>query len=265
MWSVRNIVGELRTRVQRAFTETKYPEHFTMMDFARTGEIQNTVSASDRDRRGYSTVDLTINDEEKPEYATFSGVLSTRLPPQAGAQAHSGYAYFRTRLQAPMVGPMGFGKGEYWPLDYYEQLAVRVRGDHRRYHVNLQLVDTARSTDVWQHRLFLQTPGEWETVLIPLRNFTLISNYEIRLVEGMGAKRIRTVGIGLVDRQDGPYRLDVAWVKAVVMGPLMNTIVEGRNSGELAGPRSASSGEGPAAPSHAAARFQEIVERSEKP
>ncbi|ODQ81449.1 hypothetical protein BABINDRAFT_159738 [Babjeviella inositovora NRRL Y-12698] len=220
-----------------------------MMDFSRPEEVDNMVWSCDRERRGYSTVNMTINDPDSPQYVTFHGDLSTQLPPEAGEYVKSGYSFFRTRNQAPSRGPIGFSLDEHWNLNYYEQLALRVRGDYRRYYVNMKSIDTPKTQDVWQHRLFLHTPGEWETVLIPLRNFTLVGNHEIKSSEPLESKRIKTIGIGLLDRRDGPYKLDIAWAKAVIAGPLYNTVIEGRNSSELLGPRSESSGLGIEQPS----------------
>ena len=52
-----------------------------------------------------------------------------------------------------------------WDTSLFRYLALRVRGDKRKYFVNIQ-TDGVIQTDLYQHRLFLRTPGEWETIMV---------------------------------------------------------------------------------------------------
>lgn len=60
-----------------------------------------------------------------------------------------------------------------WDTSLFRYLALRVRGDQRKYFVNIQ-TDSVIQTDLYQHRLFLRTPGQWETVLV--RGYGMSSN-----------------------------------------------------------------------------------------
>ena len=70
-------------------------------------------------------------------------------------------------------------------------------------------------TDLHQHRLYARRAGEWETVLIKWNEFVR-TNYGV-VVEPqteMLRQKVRTVGIGLIDRVPGPFDLAVGSVWA---------------------------------------------------
>lgn len=63
-------------------------------------------------------------------------------------------------------------------------------------------------TDLHQHRLYARRPGEWETVLIKWNEFVR-TNHGV-VVEPQAEllrQKVRTVGIGLIDRVPGPFEL----------------------------------------------------------
>jgi NADH dehydrogenase [ubiquinone] 1 alpha subcomplex assembly factor 1 len=105
---------------------------------------------------GYSEAKLEITPEG---IGKFSGNLSLELPADAEIQ-QSGYAAIRSKVKpSSMFGTPCFD------TTLFRYLALRVRGDHRRYFVNIQ-TDGVIQTDLYQHRLFLRTPGEWQTVMV---------------------------------------------------------------------------------------------------
>lgn len=65
-------------------------------------------------------------------------------------------------------------------------------------------------TDIHQHRLYAQRPGEWETILIKWDEFVRTNHGEV--VEPQTeilTQKVRTVGIGLTDRVPGPFDLAI--------------------------------------------------------
>ena len=76
--------------------------------------------------------------------------------------------------------------------------------------------------ELWQHRLFLKSPGEWETVLIPWSDFLRTRNGRItRLArDAMNRDEVKTVGASLIERKEGPFCLDIAEIKVPAPGPL---------------------------------------------
>lgn len=132
----------------------------------------------------------------------FHGVLNLDPPPNRPDVLYSGYAMFRTKDQ-----PTGFlNSPTFWDWDNYHNLVLKVKGDHRKYFVNIQ-AQTAVATDVYQHRLFLNTPGKWETVTIPIDDFVLTNRGVIQHQSSLDRTKVKTVGIGLLDNQFGPYSL----------------------------------------------------------
>lgn len=110
--------------------------------------------------KGFSEAKLEITPEG---VGKFSGNLSLELPANTEIQ-QSGYAAIRSKVRpSSMFGTPCFD------TTLFRYLALRVRGDHRKYFVNIQ-TDGVIQTDLYQHRLFLRNPGEWQTVMVSETN-----------------------------------------------------------------------------------------------
>ena len=71
--------------------------------------------------------------------------------------------------------------------------------------------------DLHQHRLQTRTPGEWETVFIPLRAFVRTNHGEV--VEPQAEimlQKVRTIGMSLTDRVPGPFDLSISKIWASI-------------------------------------------------
>lgn len=162
---------------------------------------------SDRDQSGFSTVNLEFvapTSTAEPPHARFHGNISTKLPPNRPDIARSGYAAWRTRD----IGPTIFGR-KYWDIDRFLFLALQIKSDGRNYMVNV-MTDTIVPTDIHQHRLHAQQPGEWETVLVRWSDFVRTSYGEPVAPQGqMIRSRVKSVGIGLTDGVPGPFDLRI--------------------------------------------------------
>lgn len=163
---------------------------------------------SDADVGGFSRASLDYV-PPSPENSTkghirFHGSISTELPVNKPHIQRSGYAAWRTRDRPPTL----FGKS-LWDIDPYAFLALRIKSDGRKYFVNVQ-TESIVPTDLHQHRLYARRPGEWETVLIKWNDFVR-TNHGI-VVEPQAEllrQKVRTVGIGLIDRVPGPFDLSI--------------------------------------------------------
>jgi monofunctional biosynthetic peptidoglycan transglycosylase len=90
------------------------------------------------------------------------------------------------------------------------RLMVRVRGDGQRY--QLRLRPGGRFDGVAYAAEFV-APGEWTTVSLPLEAFE--ATFRGFRPPGAGALdpgRVRQAGLMLTDKQDGPFRVEVAWI-----------------------------------------------------
>nr|POE90231.1 complex i intermediate-associated protein 30, mitochondrial [Quercus suber] len=152
-----------------------------------------------------------------PSHALFEGKISTELPPNRPDVQRSGFAAWRTRDRGYSL----FGKMLY-NIDPYAYLALRIKSDGRKYFLNIQ-TESIVPTDIHQHLLPCNTPGEWETVTIPFSAFVR-TNYGmvVEPQKEMLRQKVRSVGIGLTDRVPGPFELRIADVYATNTEALAN-------------------------------------------
>jgi len=208
---------------------------------------ERTKIMFDGDQGGFSTVNFDIIQEEDPSspasldspdphttspktYGLFHGSISTKLPNRRHVQ-RSGYAGWRTLEPKPFLwGP------RFHDLELFKYLAFRVKTDGRNYFVNVQ-TDSIEQTDLHQHRLFTKNTvggrgllpetgeegwreAEWETVLIRMDAFVRTSyGFVVPDQKTMLGQRVRSVGMSVIDRVEGPYRLAVHSIWATNKAP----------------------------------------------
>jgi len=205
---------------------------FPIIRFDESNTIDRCKLMSDQDMGGFSRASLTHQpgtetaphdieqDQTLPEadttppHAIFAGTISTELPANKPEVQRSGYAAWRTRDRGLSL----FGK-LLWDIDPYAYLALRIKSDGRKYFVNIQ-TESIVPTDLHQHLLPCFTPGQWETVTIPFSAFVR-TNYGmvVEPQKEMMRQKVRSVGIGLIDRVPGPFELCVADVYATNRPP----------------------------------------------
>lgn len=97
-------------------------------------------------------------------FGVFSGTLSTRLPPgQSHHIKRSGYA--ACKLRDP---PSSLFGSKYWDSSPFRYLLLRLRlmsPDRNSFFVNVQTGGLVQ-TDLFQHRLYFNTPGSWEILAV---------------------------------------------------------------------------------------------------
>lgn len=140
----------------------------TILDFKASPQesFNNILTRSDKELGGFSTVNFDL--DPQTQTGVFHGYLNLDLPKDRPDITRSGYAMFRTRDQQESW----LSGDSYWDWSQMSSLVLRVKGDRRKYLVNIQ-ANTPLITDLFQHRLFLNNPGEWETVVIPLNDFVM--------------------------------------------------------------------------------------------
>jgi NADH dehydrogenase [ubiquinone] 1 alpha subcomplex assembly factor 1 len=162
--------------------------------------------------------------ENKNGHIKFHGSISVQLPTDRPQIQRSGYAAWRTKDRAATI----FGKS-LWDIDPYAYLALRIKSDGRKYFVNVQ-TESIVPTDLHQHRLYARRPGEWETVLIRWNEFVR-TNHGV-VVEPQAEllrQKVRTVGIGLIDRVPGPFELCIERIWATNGLSQDDILEDGRN------------------------------------
>ncbi|RKP22947.1 NADH:ubiquinone oxidoreductase intermediate-associated protein 30 [Syncephalis pseudoplumigaleata] len=184
----------------------RVPEQL-LFQFNKDTDLKQWIVGCDKDIGGQSTAAFELTAEGK---ARFHGNISLSLPLKRKEFVRSGYAAIRSReAHHTLLG------SNYWDTGIFRFLCLRVRGDRRRYMVNLQ-TDGVIKADLFQHRLFLRRPGQWENVLIGFRDFTLTHNGLV-LPEQMQMMResVRTIGFSVMDGQEGPFSLEIDSIKMI--------------------------------------------------
>jgi monofunctional biosynthetic peptidoglycan transglycosylase len=94
-----------------------------------------------------------------------------------------------------------------------DAFVIRVRGDGRRYKFTARM-DPGFDGAVYQAG-FTTRAGEWEEHRLPLNQF--VPTFRGRVLPGeppLDPVRVVSVGVLISDRQEGPFRLEIAWIGA---------------------------------------------------
>lgn len=202
----------LNSTFSRIFAKSQYATKpvLTVLNFRKHPEesLSKVMTRCDKEMGGFSSVHFDLDPETNAGH--FHGYLNLDLPKDNPEITRSGYAMFRTKDQKESW----LSGDSYWDWSEYSLLVLRVKGDRRKYLVNIQ-ANTPLVTDLFQHRLFLNHPGEWETVVIPLSDFVMTNWGVIQDGSELNKAEVKTVGVGLLDKQYGPYSLKVDWIKVM--------------------------------------------------
>jgi monofunctional biosynthetic peptidoglycan transglycosylase len=94
-----------------------------------------------------------------------------------------------------------------------EAFVLRARGDGLRYKFMVRL-DQGVDGALYQSA-FTTKRDEWEDHRLPLNGF--VATYRGRLLPGeppLDPGKVKSLGLLVSDQQEGPFRLEIAWIKA---------------------------------------------------
>jgi len=157
--------------------------------FEEKDEFDEWQVVNDTVMGGVSNATFNPSDEGT---AVFSGTVSL--------ENNGGFASARSK-------PAEFG------LDEHVGLAVRVRGDGKRYKLGLR--QDGRWDGVMYQAPFKTKEGEWIVVKVPFERFQ--PTYHGRVLDNVPkaqAAQLRSVGFLISDKQEGAFRLQIDWIKA---------------------------------------------------
>lgn len=167
---------------------------------AQEGDMKTLIQFEEPDGVRWSIVNdgvmggLSRGDLEQTDQGTvlFSGHLSL--------ENNGGFASTRA-----LLGPQD--------LSDYEGVLVRVRGDGRTYQLRLR---TSDSFDGLAYRSEFDTEeGVWKEIRLPFSTFQpSFRGYVPRGAGPLDTRQIRQLGFLIGDKKEGPFRLEIAWVKA---------------------------------------------------
>lgn len=166
---------------------TNSPGEAVLFDFAQsTNSMWQVVNDDVMGGLSISRFELTRG------VALFRGVVSL--------ENNGGFASVRTV-------PTRFG------LDDTSEFVLRVRGDGRRYKFTARM-DANFDGPLYQIA-FTTRKGEWQEIRLPLKDF--VPTFRGRVMNGeppLSANKLASLGFLISDKQDGPFQLEIAWIKA---------------------------------------------------
>ncbi len=97
-------------------------------------------------------------------------------------------------------------------LSEFPGLCIRARGDGRRYRLRLHM-ESGMDTVAYQ-AAFVTVAGSWMEVFLPFGDFEpTFRGGQPAGAPPLDTRRIMQIGIMIADRQAGPFRLEIAWIR----------------------------------------------------
>ena len=184
-------IGPVTLLLCLASTEAREAESLlTLYDFSETGTTGHWRTINDDVMGGISRGEFRVDVASKR--LEFFGDLSL--------ENRGGFASVRSSRRTH-------------DLSKFDGLILRVRGDGRRYSVNVRTNQTLYGGS---YRAVIRSrKGEWITVRVPFAS--LSANFRGRTIpnaQPINRSQVRSVGVTLSDKRAGPFRLEIDWIKA---------------------------------------------------
>jgi monofunctional biosynthetic peptidoglycan transglycosylase len=96
-----------------------------------------------------------------------------------------------------------------------DAFVIRVRGDGRQYKFTVR-TDRSFDSAIYQ-AVFPTRNGEWEEHRLPMKSF--VPTFRGRVLSNeppLDGTRVTSVGFLISDKQDGPFQLEVEWIKVAL-------------------------------------------------
>ncbi len=98
-------------------------------------------------------------------------------------------------------------------LSAYDGIELRVRGGGRTFELDVDDGTTHRGREVNRQSPF-PTTEDWATVRVPFSDLETTAHGDPVTVDALDRTAIQTLGIYIADGIDGPFRLEVDWIRA---------------------------------------------------
>ena len=161
----------------------------TIVDFSSSDEKESWEIINDAVMGGISTSRISIS---KGKAALFEGVVSL--------ENYGGFASIRSL-------PRDF------ELSGYKGLVVSVKGDGKNYRLRLRMDETYEGIAYQAH--FSTEEDTWIEARLSFDEFAPVYRGQtVSDAPPLDITTIRRLGFMIADKQDGPFRLEIEWVKA---------------------------------------------------
>ncbi|WP_245850220.1 CIA30 family protein [Longimonas halophila] len=98
-------------------------------------------------------------------------------------------------------------------LSDYDGIELRVRGGGRTFELDVDDGTRSRGREV-NRRGPVPTSGSWATVRVPFDSLETSAHGEPVRVDPLDRSAVTSIGVYIIDGQDGPFRLEVDWIRA---------------------------------------------------
>ncbi len=166
------------------------PVEHVVLDFSDAQSIRGWQAIDDRIMGGCSI--------SQPEHIESVGL---RFAGTVSLENNGGFASIRS-------------KSGRWDLSSYQGLKLRLRGDAKTYKLSLR---TDQFFDGVSYQTAFSTKKDtWQEIYLPFEVF-LPTHHGVRLttLAPLDRHHITSFGLFIADCQEGPFQLDLAWIKGV--------------------------------------------------
>ena len=96
-----------------------------------------------------------------------------------------------------------------------DSVVIRCKGDGRTYRFTARTQARFQNIQVGYYASFATVKDEWTEVRIPLDSFQAsIRGMDVsRIAPALSTQDIESIGLMIYDKKDGPFRLEVEWIK----------------------------------------------------
>jgi monofunctional biosynthetic peptidoglycan transglycosylase len=165
------------------------PREKLILSFDNTDDVNRWVRVNDGVMGGLSQSELVFTPGGT---AVFQGNVSL--------ENYGGFASVRTHPYPYQIGG-------------YEGVALRVRGDGHRY--QLRFRTDANYDGMAYQASFATVPDEWRVIRVRFADCTpTFRGRQVPNASPLDSHRIQQIGFLIADKQRGPFRLEVDWIKA---------------------------------------------------
>jgi monofunctional biosynthetic peptidoglycan transglycosylase len=149
-------------------------------------------------------IDFSLTDEQN-QWETINDAVMGGISTSGIFMSENNTAVFQ--------GEVSLDHPRKFDLNGFQGLEVRVLGDGKAYRLRLRTDDDYEGIAYQAH--FSTTPGEWILVRVPFDTFNPV--FRGRVVSDapqLDIDSVRRIGFIVADKQAGPFRLEIRWVKA---------------------------------------------------
>lgn len=155
------------------------------------------------------------NQEQVRQWRTIDDVVMGGVSQSAVTAGSRGTALFSGTVSLDNFG--GFASASSLPSDYnlsgFTGIAIRVKGDGKRYKFTIK-TDTAFTGFSYQAP-FNTESGAWAVIQFPFKSFVpTFRGSVMNTAEPFDPKKVKSFGFLIADKQQGPFRLEIDWIKA---------------------------------------------------